>query len=73
MAFTGYKNRVRKFPSPGPFEFTYVGRVERWEDGRRLWSESTGIHRLSRGDAIQDAQALSRVYILQNLTDGVPK
>jgi hypothetical protein len=40
-------------------ERDYVGFIQVIEDGRYLWSESSGIRRLSRGDALTDAQRMA--------------
>ncbi len=37
---------------------TFVGRVRWYENGRSLWSESTGMHRLCAQDAQADAKNL---------------
>ena len=37
---------------------TFVGRVRWYENSRYLWSESTGVHRLTAQDAQDDALGL---------------
>jgi len=37
---------------------TYVGRIKNYENGRYRFSFSTGIHRISKEDALEDAQQL---------------
>jgi hypothetical protein len=48
---------------------TYVGYI-RVVDGPSQWRESTGIHRLTRADALYDADATRTALLLQ--TSGLP-
>lgn len=38
---------------------SYYGRIAVYEHGVRLWSEESPIARLSRGDAMRDAQQMA--------------
>ena len=66
MAFTGFKHTtfraslVSSSRSP-----SYKGRAICYENGRRLWQVTSPVFRLSRGDALADAQRISREYIVQ--------
>jgi hypothetical protein len=44
----------------------YIGRIAVYEDGKRLYSVETEIRRLSRGDALQDAQQAAHDLIVSN-------
>jgi len=39
---------------------TYVGRVAVYDGGRYMYSHSTGVHRLTKEDAVEDAKNLVR-------------
>ncbi len=68
MPFTGFKNVAFKSSVVSKDGFTYYrGRTIRYEDGRRLWQKTSDINRLSRGDALQDAQAMAREYIINSI------
>lgn len=62
--FSGFKHTTFKaslvcFP-PAP---AYKGRAICFEDGRRLWQETSKIFRMSRGDALTDAKRMSGEYL----------
>ena len=38
---------------------TFVGRVRWYQDGRYLWSDGCGVHRLTPEDAQHDAQLVA--------------
>lgn len=65
--FTGFKNVTFKASlvcnPPAP---AYKGRTICYENGRRLWSETSKIFRLSRGDALRDAQQMAHDHIVKN-------
>lgn len=67
MSYTGFKNVTFKTSdySPSGTKF-YKGRTICYEGGRRLWQKTSPISRLSRGDALRDAQNLARDAILEN-------
>ena len=44
---------------------TYVGRIQIYNSDQYLYSESTGIHRVSRGDAKRDATKLKVDRLLE--------
>lgn len=45
---------------------SFVGRVLVYENGKHLYSESTGISRLTSGDALYDADQLKNDILSQN-------
>jgi hypothetical protein len=45
---------------------SFVGRVLVYENGKHLYSESTGINRLTSGDALYDADQLKNDILSQN-------
>lgn len=45
----------------------YRGYVSCFENGRKLWTKSTGITRVSRGGAQQDVRKLTHDIIMQNV------
>ena len=67
--YSGFKNttfkascvRADKMPS-------YKGRTICYENGVRLWQETSKIFRLSRGDALRDAQQMAHDHIVANFT-----
>lgn len=64
--YTGFKNTTFKasIVSKSGAQH-YKGRTICYEDGRRLWQETSKVYRLSRGDALRDAQQLARDHIVQ--------
>lgn len=71
----GYKQTVKKtLVNPylyhdGKLTVTahYRGYVSRIEEGRKLWTKSTGIDRVSRGAAQKDTYQLTNDLILTNI------
>ncbi len=59
MAST-YKASFKGFHLEGMREKVYVGQVTYYESGRRLFSESTGIKRLTKNDALADAHGKAK-------------
>jgi len=41
------------------YDGTYKGRIAIYEDGKRRWSETCGVERISRGDAKADAERMA--------------
>jgi len=50
----------------------YRGYVTCMEEGRKLWTKSTGINRVSRGAAVKDAQKLISELITENFYSNNP-
>lgn len=46
-------------------ERDYMGFIVSVDDGRYMWSRQSGIRRLSRGDAMQDANTMAHDCIVQ--------
>lgn len=69
--FSGFKHTTFKAsvfnPSGAP---CYKGRAICYDDGRRLWQKTSEIVRLSRGDALRDAQQISHDHIIQQFKAG---
>jgi len=65
---TGIRCETRRLSPYGArlADSDYIGRIVAYENGRRLWAEETGIHRLSRGDALKDARTLASERLLEN-------
>ena len=55
---TTYRISSRSYDRFGRLD-TFVGRVRWYKNGQPLWSESTGIHRLTAEAAQEDAQELA--------------
>lgn len=66
---TDFKVSIKRVIGRGP-DPVYVGYVTAQEDGRRLWSESTGIKRLDPEDAHQDAFKMKIAYMAGLWTPG---
>ena len=67
--YTGFKNTTFKASCVSPLGVPfYKGRAICYEDGRRLWQETSKIFRMSRGDALRDAQRMSLEHIRANFT-----
>lgn len=65
--FTGYRNTTFKASLVSPLGVPhYKGRTMRFENGRRLWQETSKIYRVSRGDALRDAQQMAHDAIVKN-------
>lgn len=63
--FTGFKHTTfRASLVSNDIRPVYKGRAICYEDGRRLWQETSRVFRMSRGDALRDAQEISRSYII---------
>jgi hypothetical protein len=63
--YTGFKNtafKVSNYPALGLA--AYKGRTICYENGHRLWQKTSLIWRRSRGDALRDAQQMSRDAIM---------
>lgn len=71
--YTGYKQAVKRTYC-APYQVDerltatsyYRGYISCWESGRKLWSESTGINRVSRGESQKDCRKLIHDHILIN-------
>ena len=59
---TGYRSIVTKLG-----DRDYTARVQFVDEGRVFWSRPTKIRRLSRGDAMKDAEILTHNIIIENL------
>ena len=66
---TGYKCKARKYRIET--YYTYEGKLERWEDNRKLWTTDTNIRRISRADALRDARQLVHDTILRNFENNI--
>jgi hypothetical protein len=56
----GFKCFARKRLSRySRFGVEYRGGISFWENGRRLWGETSPVRRLSRGDALRDARQMA--------------
>ena len=65
--FTGYKNTTFYASIVSADRLPhYKGRTIRYENGRRLWQQTSKIVRLSRGDALKDAQQMAHDHIVAN-------
>ena len=66
MKFSGFKNTVfRKLDHSSPFGVSFKGNTACYENGVKLWNETSKISRLSRSDALKDAQNMAHNYIVQ--------
>lgn len=63
---TNVRTKVVKRYSYNLSKWLYTGFITVFEGKRRLWSKSTGITRLSRGDALTDARCLATETIVRN-------
>lgn len=66
MKFTGFKNKAIKTKTVVNNMQTYKGVSVCYENGIRLWQETSKIIRLSKLDAIHDAQNISSDKIKSN-------
>lgn len=65
--FSGFKNTTFRASCYSPDGLPcYTGRTICYEDGRRLWQETSKIVRKSRGDALRDAQRMAHDRIIAN-------
>jgi hypothetical protein len=65
MAFSGFKNTTFKASVVSPSGLPhYKGRTICYENGRRLWQQTSTIYRMSRGDALADAQRMAHDHIV---------
>lgn len=67
MAFSGFKNTTFKASCVSTDgKPSYKGRTICYENGRRLWQETSKIFRLSRGDALNDARRMAQDHVVAN-------
>ena len=65
--YSGFKNTTFKASVYSPSGMPcYKGRTICYENGRRLWQETSKIVRFSRGDALIDAQRMAHDHIVAN-------
>lgn len=68
MQFSGVKAETfKRANSAAKFGFDFYGRVVVFENGRRLYSFSTEIARISRGDAKRDAERAGHELLVSNV------
>lgn len=71
MAYSGFKNVAFKASLVSKEGLQhYKGKTICYENGRRLWQKTSDIYRLSRGDALKDAQNIASDFIKQNFLKG---
>jgi len=66
--YTGFKHTTFKasLVSKNGWQH-YKGRAICYENGRRLWQKTSEIYRISRGEALKDAQQISHDYIINSI------
>jgi hypothetical protein len=66
IKFSGFKNSTfRKLDHSSPFGASFKGHTACYENGVKLWGETSPISRLSKSDALRDAKNMAHNFIVQ--------